>query len=52
MAGTIRALFLGANPASGGADLGHYLWQILVWDAAIMLVFVPLSIRRYVQLAK
>jgi ABC-2 type transport system permease protein/oleandomycin transport system permease protein len=52
MAGVIRALFLGSNPAAGGADLAKYLWQILVWDAGIMLVFIPLSVRRYVQLAK
>jgi ABC-type polysaccharide/polyol phosphate export permease len=52
MAGVIRALFLGSNPAAGGADLAKYLWQILVWDAGLMLVFIPLSIRRYVQLAK
>lgn len=52
MAGTIRALFLGSNPAAGGASLANYLWQILLWDAGIMLVFIPLSIRRYVKLAK
>lgn len=52
MAGVIRALFLGSDPATGGASLAKYLWQILVWDAGIMLVFIPLSIRRYVQLAK
>jgi ABC-2 type transport system permease protein/oleandomycin transport system permease protein len=52
MAGVIRALFLGSNPAAGGASLTKYLWQILVWDAGLMLVFVPLSVRRYVQLAK
>ncbi len=52
MAGVIRALFLGANPASGGDSLAKYLWQILVWDAGLMLVFIPLSVRRYVQLAK
>ena len=52
LAGVIRALFLGSNPATGGASLAKYLWQILVWDAGIMLVFIPLSIRRYVQLAK
>jgi len=52
MAGTIRALFLGSNPIQGGASLSKYLWQILVWDAGIMLVFIPLSIRRYILLAK
>lgn len=52
MAGTVRALFLGSNAATGGANLGKYLWQILMWDAGIMLVFVPLSIRHYVRLAK
>lgn len=52
MAGVIRALFLGSNPAAGGASLAKYLWQILVWDAGLMLVFIPLSVRRYVQLAK
>jgi len=43
MAGVIRALFLGSNLAAGGADLAKYLWQILVWDAGLMLVFIPLS---------
>jgi ABC-2 type transport system permease protein/oleandomycin transport system permease protein len=52
MAGVVRALFIGSNVLVGGASLTKYLWQILVWDAAIMLVFIPLSIRRYVQLAK
>jgi hypothetical protein len=52
MAGVVRALFLGSNPAAGGANLTKYLWQILVWDAGIMLVFVPLSVRKYIQLAK
>ena len=52
MAGVVRALFLGANPLTGGAVLGDYLWKILVWDAVLMLVFIPLSIRKYVQLAK
>jgi ABC-2 type transport system permease protein/oleandomycin transport system permease protein len=52
MAGVVRALFLGSNPLVGGAVLNDYLWKILVWDAALMLVFIPLSIRKYVQLAK
>ncbi len=36
----MRALSLG-----GPTD--KYLWQSLAWIAAILLVFVPLSIRRY-----
>ncbi len=45
MAGTLRALFL-------GSDMSRYLWQILTWDAGIMIVFITLSIRRYISLAK
>jgi ABC-2 type transport system permease protein len=45
MAGTVRALFL-------GSDVSAYLWKIVVWDTAIMMVFIPLSILRYKSLAK
>jgi ABC transporter DrrB family efflux protein len=44
MVDTIRALSL-------GTDVSASLWKILVWDAAIVLVFLPLAIRRYKRLA-
>jgi ABC-2 type transport system permease protein/oleandomycin transport system permease protein len=39
-ASAARALILGTPVSS-------YLWQALAWDAAILLVFVPLSVWRY-----
>jgi ABC-2 type transport system permease protein/oleandomycin transport system permease protein len=39
-ASSARALILGTPVSS-------YLWQALAWDAAILLVFVPLSVWRY-----
>lgn len=45
MVGTIRGLFLGTSVTS-------FLWKILVWDLGIILVFLPLSVRRYRLLAK
>jgi ABC-2 type transport system permease protein/oleandomycin transport system permease protein len=43
MVDTIRALSLGTGVAAA-------LWKILVWDAAIILVFLPLALRRYKRL--
>ena len=40
MVDTIRALSLGTSVSSS-------LWKILAWDAAIILVFLPLALRRY-----
>jgi ABC transporter DrrB family efflux protein len=40
MVDTIRALSLGMSVSSS-------LWKILAWDAAIILVFLPLALRRY-----
>jgi ABC transporter DrrB family efflux protein len=45
MVDTIRALSLGTNVASP-------LWKILVWDAAIILLFLPLAIRRYIRITR
>ncbi len=42
---TIRGLSL-------GTDIATSLWRNLAWDAGIMLVFVPLAVRRYIQLAR
>ena len=42
---TIRGLSL-------GTDIATSLWRNLAWDASIMLVFVPLAVRRYIQLAR
>jgi ABC transporter DrrB family efflux protein len=39
-ASAARALILGTPVSS-------YLWQALAWDAAILLVFIPLSVWRY-----
>jgi ABC transporter DrrB family efflux protein len=43
MVDTIRALSL-------GTDVDSSLWKILVWEGAILLVFIPLAIRRYIRL--
>jgi ABC transporter DrrB family efflux protein len=40
MVDTIRALLLGTGVSSS-------LWKILAWEAAIILVFLPLALRRY-----
>jgi ABC-2 type transport system permease protein len=40
MVDTVRALSLGTSVSSS-------LWKILAWDAAIILVFLPLALRRY-----
>ncbi len=40
MADTIRALTLGTGVSSS-------LWKILAWEAGIVLVFLPLALRRY-----
>jgi ABC transporter DrrB family efflux protein len=45
MADTIRALSLGMSPSSS-------LWEILAWDAGIIMVFLPLALRRYKLLAQ
>jgi ABC transporter DrrB family efflux protein len=45
MVDTIRALSL-------GTDLSASLWKILAWDAGIVLVFLPLALRRYGQLTR
>ena len=45
MVDTIRALAL-------GTDLSASLWKILAWDAGIVLVFLPLALRRYGQLTR
>jgi oleandomycin transport system permease protein len=45
MVDTIRALSLGMSVSSS-------LWKILVWEAAIILVFLPLALRRYRLLAQ
>jgi ABC transporter DrrB family efflux protein len=45
MVDTIRALAL-------GTDLSASLWKILAWDAGIVLVFLPLALRRYRLLAR
>lgn len=44
MVDTIRALSLGTGVSTS-------LWQILVWDAVIILIFLPLALRRYKRLA-
>jgi ABC transporter DrrB family efflux protein len=44
MVDTVRALLLGTGVSSS-------LWKILVWDAAIILIFLPLALRRYKRLA-
>jgi ABC-2 type transport system permease protein len=43
MIDTTRALFLGTSVSS--------LWKILVWDIAIIIVFLTLALRRYRHLA-
>jgi ABC transporter DrrB family efflux protein len=45
MVDTIRALSL-------GTDLSASLWKILAWDVGIVLVFLPLALRRYRLLAR
>jgi daunorubicin resistance protein C len=45
MVDTIRGLTLGTGISSS-------LWKILVWDAAIILGFLPLALRRYKLLAQ
>ncbi len=40
MVDTMRALALGGNVSAS-------LWKTLVWDGAIILVFLPLALRRY-----
>jgi len=40
MVDTMRAISIGGNVVSS-------LWKILAWDAGIILVFLPLAIRRY-----
>ena len=45
MVDTIRALAL-------GTDLSASLWKILAWDAGIVLIFLPLALRRYGRLAR
>jgi ABC transporter DrrB family efflux protein len=45
MVDTIRAL-------SWGTPVSPYLWKILVWDAGIILVCLPLALRRYRLLAR
>lgn len=40
MVDTMRALSLGGS-------VSESLWKILVWDGAIILVFLPLALRRY-----
>ena len=45
MGDTIRVLFLGTPVSSS-------LWKILVWEAGIILVFLPLALLRYRNLAK
>jgi oleandomycin transport system permease protein len=45
MVDTIRALSLGTSVSSS-------LWKILAWEAAIILVFLPLALRRYRLLAQ
>lgn len=45
MVDTIRALSLGMS-------LSASLWKILAWDAGIILVFLPLALRRYRLLAQ
>jgi len=40
MVDTIRALSLGMSVSAS-------LWKILAWDVAIILVFLPLALRRY-----
>ncbi|MFN2545276.1 MAG: ABC transporter permease [Actinomycetota bacterium] len=45
----IRALCLGSRTATavqGGSTLTH-VWQALAWIGGILLVFVPLAVRRY-----
>jgi len=44
MVDTIRALSLGGSVSAS-------LWKILAWDGAIVLVFLPLALRRYRLLA-
>jgi ABC-2 type transport system permease protein/oleandomycin transport system permease protein len=45
MVDTVRALSLGGSISTS-------LWKILAWDAAIILVFLPLALRRYLLLAR
>lgn len=45
MVDTIRALSLGTAVSSS-------LWKILAWDAGIVLVFLPLALRRYRMLTR
>ena len=35
-----------------GTDISSSLWKILVWDAAIILITLPLALRRYRSLAR
>jgi ABC-2 type transport system permease protein len=47
----LRALILGGSTATrlqGGTTFTH-VWQALAWFAGILLVFVPLSVRKYRQ---
>jgi oleandomycin transport system permease protein len=45
MADVMRALALGASVTPA-------IWKILAWDAGIILVFLPLALRRYRALAR
>jgi ABC-2 type transport system permease protein len=45
MVDTIRGLML-------GTEISSSLWKILAWDAAIILGFLPLALRRYKLLAQ
>lgn len=45
MVDAMRALTLGGN-------LSAALWKTLVWDLAIVLVFLPLALRRYKLMAQ
>jgi ABC transporter DrrB family efflux protein len=45
MVDTIRALSLGGSISTS-------LWKILAWDAALILIFLPLALRRYKSLTQ
>ncbi|MCX6012153.1 MAG: ABC transporter permease, partial [Chloroflexi bacterium] len=45
MVDTLRALLL-------GGPLSLSLWKILAWDAGIIIVFLPLALRRYKRLGQ
>jgi hypothetical protein len=47
---TSRVTINAIRALTGGGEVGHWLWQSLVWIFALLLIVIPLAVRQYRKL--